>query len=87
MNNNFTFEKELTQILGEDKVAWIKKCGLEQVFDHLYDYYFEYSSDWRGDIIRAYDAIFNGFATWFIDELIARLSKVLYRCFNEEDKQ
>ena len=87
MNNNFTFEKELTQILGEDKVLWIKKCGLEDIFDSLYDYYFEYSPNWYGDIIRAYDAIYNGFVIWFRDELIKWLSNALYGRFKKENEQ
>ena len=70
----FIFERELTEILGECKVSVIKNCGLEEIFDDLYDYYFEYHKDWKGDIIRAYDMILNALAIWFRDELIKRFS-------------
>ena len=74
----FLFERELTNILGEDKVLCIKNCGLEEIFDDLYNYYFEYSKHLESDIIKAYDIILNALAIWFRDELIARFSKMLY---------
>lgn len=55
----FVYEREMLAILGEAKVAKIKEYKLENVFDDLYDYYFEYSRDEVKAIQEAYDMIFN----------------------------
>ena len=55
----FVYEREMLAILGEAKVAKIKEYKLENVFDDLYDYYFEYSRDEVKAIQKAYKMIFD----------------------------